>query len=340
MNSMQTLFFAQENSDEAITDQVSEATQEAVQSVTNWWESDLAREWLLTKPLLILITVLIASVAHWALRRLIDRLAESKFTKVKQRLTSRKNAVDTAEHDYDPMAQTQAKRRQSRIRTLAAVSKSAVAIFIWVMAGLSILSTIGVNIAPLIASAGVVGVALGFGAQSLVKDFLSGIFMLIEDQYGVGDTIDVGEDIVGDVEDISLRITTIRDVDGTLWYIRNGEILRVGNFSDRYAIARLQIPVGLRNDPEKTQKVLLESAKEAAKAPEIKDFILSEPELNGVSDFNADSLSYRISVTTLPGQQWAVQRFMNGHILADMQANGITVPYPNGIGIVTGKEEA
>lgn len=339
---MNRFFLAQDatNSGDDITGQVSDATREAVESVTNWWESDLAREWLFNKPILIIVTLLIASIAHWALRRLIDRLAESKFTKVTQKLSPRKNGDDTAQPEYDPLAETQAKRRQSRIRTLAGVSKSAVGIFIWVMAGLSILSTIGVNIAPLIASAGVVGVALGFGAQSLVKDFLSGIFMLIEDQYGVGDTIDVGEDIVGDVEDISLRITTIRDIDGTLWYIRNGEILRVGNFSDQYAIARLQIPVGLSNDPEKTERVLLESAQKAAQDPAIRHSVLGKPEVNGVTEFNPDSLSYRISVTTLPADQWTVQRFMYGRILADMQDNGITVPYPHGIGITTGEDQA
>mgnify|MGYP002651783288 CR=1 FL=1 len=108
---------------------------------------------------------------------------------------------------------------------------------IWVWAALAVLSEIGVNVAPLIASAGVLGVAIGFGAQSLVKDFLSGIFMLLENQYGVGDTISVNG-VEGTVEEMTLRVTTLRDIDGTLWYVRNGEIIRVGNMSQDHAVAR------------------------------------------------------------------------------------------------------
>lgn len=171
-------------------------------------------------PIGIAIILVVASVAHWGLRRLIDNLCERNIEKGGQSaprflpLGMMKAKAEDARSEA--MERTQEKRRVSRVRTLAQVGKSAVAIVVWVWAGLAILDKLGVNVAPLIASAGVVGVALGFGAQSVVKDFLSGIFMLLEDQYGVGDTIDVGDEIIGDVEDISLRLTTIRDMDGTL----------------------------------------------------------------------------------------------------------------------------
>ena len=110
------------------------------------------------------------------------------------------------------------------------------------------LSELGVNVAPIIASAGILGIALGFGAQSLVKDFLSGIFMIFEDQYGVGDVVDLGE-AIGTVEAVSLRVTRLRDVNGTVWYVRNGEILRVGNMSQNWARTVLDVGVGLQRGP-------------------------------------------------------------------------------------------
>jgi len=115
---------------------------------------------------------------------------------------------------------------------MASVLRSVIAFAIFTVAAIMIIGELGYNVAPLIASAGLVGVALGFGAQSLVKDFLSGIFMFFEDQYGVGDRVIVGE-TVGVVEALSLRVTRVRADDGTIWYLRNGEILRVGNVSQQ-----------------------------------------------------------------------------------------------------------
>ncbi|MBC3185019.1 mechanosensitive ion channel family protein [Corynebacterium sp. zg-331] len=314
-----------------------ETAQQTVETVSNWWDSELARTWLIDRPISIGITLLVAVVAHWALRRLIDKFAQHNLSSAAPlgRLARKGRAAESEELPARVAAlnKVQEKRRQSRVKTLAQVGKSAVAIVVWVFAVLSILDTLGVNIAPLIASAGVIGVALGFGAQSLVKDFLSGIFMLLEDQYGVGDTIDVGEGIIGDVEDISLRLTTIRDIDGTLWYVRNGEILRVGNFSDEYAIARIQVPVGLSNDSTKAWEVIHKATEEACADPTTSQWVLDEPEMKGVSDFEVDHLSYRIAIKTMPGMQWDVQRLVQGHILDAMRNNDITVPYPHGIGI-------
>lgn len=314
-----------------------ETAQQTVETVSNWWDSELARTWLIDRPISIGITLLVAVVAHWVLRRLIDKFAQHNLsTAAPLNRLGRKGRPAQPEEvpaRVAAMNQVQEKRRQSRVKTLAQVGKSAVAIVVWVFAFLSILDTLGVNIAPLIASAGVIGVALGFGAQSLVKDFLSGIFMLLEDQYGVGDTIDVGEGIIGDVEDISLRLTTIRDIDGTLWYVRNGEILRVGNFSDEYAIARIQVPVGLSNDSTKAWEVIQKATEEACADPSTRAWVLDEPEMKGVSDFEVDHLSYRISIKTMPGMQWDVQRLVQGRILDAMREHNITVPYPHGIGI-------
>lgn len=285
-----------------------------------------------------LITVLVALVAHGILRRLIDRFARHSLengAKPKLKRLRRAAAKEDTEASAAVLAQRDVKenRRRSRIKTLASVAKSALAIFIWTCAGLAVLSALGVNIAPLIASAGVVGVALGFGAQALVKDFLSGIFMLLEDQYGVGDTIDVGEDIVGTVEDISLRLTTVRDIDGTLWYVRNGEILRVGNFSDEYAIARIETPVGLSNDMDRAWQVIQSAITEGVTDPAVRGSVIGEPEMNGMSAFEPDHATFRVTIRTLPGEQWGVQRELQRRVLGAMQDNGISTPYPHGIGV-------
>lgn len=217
-------------------------------------------------------------------------------------------------------------RRQSRIKTLAAVARSAASIFIWVWAALSILGTLGVNVAPLIASAGVVGVALGFGAQSLVKDFLSGIFMLIEDQYGVGDTIDIGE-AVGTVEDVSLRLTTLRDVHGTLWFVRNGEILRVGNFSQEFAVALINTPVSLGADTQHAIDVIAIAAKKACEDEALKDLLLEEPIIDGVNAVKVDHMLIRTRIRTLPDKQWVVERHVSAALINALAQAGIPTPY-------------
>lgn len=320
----------------------SPASTTAVNTVSNWWGDEQIRSWVVERPVKIVIILLIAVIAQWVLRRIINQLAAKasktpsgatiprlprgpKATKAEREEESRQQAA---------MNRSQENRRKSRIKTLAGVSKSAVGIIIWSLAALLILDQLGVNIAPLIASAGVVGVALGFGAQSLVKDFLSGIFMLLEDQYGIGDTINVGEEIIGDVEDITLRVTKLRDIDGTLWTVRNGEILRIGNFSDHYAICRLQIPVGLSNNAKEAWRVIEDAANQAVKDPEIVNEVIDEPVINGISDWEPDYISYRISIKTMPGQQWHVQRHAQAHILDAMQEAGISTPYPYGMGIM------
>ncbi|WP_232745431.1 MULTISPECIES: mechanosensitive ion channel family protein [unclassified Corynebacterium] len=289
------------------------------------------QSWLIDKPIGIALILIVAIIGSWLLRRLITKLADNsvKKGKLSSPLSPRKAHRTTDK----VLEKTQEARRTSRIQTLAGVGRSAVAIFVWVWAVLAILDKLGVNVAPLVASAGVVGVALGFGAQALVKDFLSGIFMLMEDQYGIGDTIDLGNGVFGDVESISLRITTVRDIDGALWYVRNGEILQVANHSDRYSVARVQVPIALSNDPTRAVDVITTAAEEAARDSDIKDFILATPTVNGMSGLEVDHMSYRVSVKTLPGKQWDVQRAMQAKILTAMHAEGITTPYPRGMAI-------
>ncbi len=196
---------------------------EAVFKLTgNEWVAQAAN-WLIAKPVAILLVILIAFVARWFLHRMIDRVTRRAAEGLPTPVLKQKASVAKTQ-----TAAILASRRIQRAQTMGSLLKSIASIVVFTIAGITALAEVGVSIGPLIASAGIVGVALGFGAQSLVSDFLSGIFMIIEDQYGVGDVIDVGE-AIGTVEAVGLRVTRLRDVDGTVWYVRNGEILRVGN---------------------------------------------------------------------------------------------------------------
>ncbi|WP_165165289.1 mechanosensitive ion channel family protein [Corynebacterium qintianiae] len=294
---------------------------EAVDSVNTWWQDPATQENLLERPLKIALILTVAFAVHFVLSRVIKRAANRSIHKPGGTLGLRRTAV----REDTPQARAQEGRRQARIRTLSNVGRSAAAIVIWVWAALAILSEMDVNVAPLIASAGVAGVALGFGAQSLVKDFISGIFMLLENQYGVGDSVSVNG-VQGTVEDMTLRVTTLRDIDGVLWYIRNGDINQVGNQSDTYSVARLEIPVSLAADPKRAAEVILTAARASANDQAIRPSVISEPELLGVSTFATDHMTYRVTLKTMPGDQWSVARSMYEDILEALHEAGVTLP--------------
>lgn len=218
-------------------------------------------------------------------------------------------------------------RRVQRAKTLGSMAESIATVVIWAVVILIVLDVLGYNIGPLIASAGIAGVALGFGAQSLVQDFLSGIFMLFEDQYGVGDYVDLGE-ASGTIEEVGLRVTRLRDVHGTVWYIRNGEVARTGNYSQDWARAVIDVGVAYDEVPSRVKDVLLQVANELAADPEWEAKILEEPELWGVQELAADSVVVRLVLKTEPLEQWAVAREMRERIKARFDAEGIVIPFP------------
>ena len=189
-----------------------------------------------------------------------------------------------------------------------------------------ILSEVGVNIAPIIASAGIIGIALGFGAQSLVKDFLSGVFIFMEDQYGVGDVVDLGE-AIGSVEAVTLRMTRLRDVNGIVWFVPNGEIMRVGNQSKNWSRAVVDVGVGYGEDLVRVQQVLREVAHGMWEDEDFKGVIIEEPEVTGVEMLAADSVTIRVMVKTAPLQQWGVARTLRQRIKARFDHEGIEIPF-------------
>jgi small conductance mechanosensitive channel len=218
-------------------------------------------------------------------------------------------------------------RSGQRARTIGAVLRSVTAVAVWTIAGLMVLAEFDVNLGPLIAGAGIAGVALGFGAQSLVKDFLSGIFMLMEDQFGVGDVIDCGE-AAGVVEGVSLRTTRLRDVEGTVWHVPNGEIRRVGNKSQEWSRALLDIEVAYDTDLVLAKQVIKEVADELWRDEDFRVSIIEEPEVWGVERFGPDGVTVRLVIRTRPADQWMVLRELRQRLKAALDAHGIEIPFP------------
>jgi small conductance mechanosensitive channel len=199
------------------------------------------------------------------------------------------------------------------------------------VAVMMMLDKVGINLAPLLASAGIAGIALGFGAQNLVRDFLSGIFMMLEDQYGVGDIVDLGE-ASGTVEAVGLRITTIRDAHGVVWYIRNGEVIRVGNKSQGWAVVNVDVPVPFGTDVEHVQRIMQKAANGLAAEDEWKPDLLAPPEALGVEQITASGMMLRTTVKTTSDAQWRVARELRGRLTEALDeagvASGMSAPAP------------
>jgi len=218
-------------------------------------------------------------------------------------------------------------RRLARARSISTVVASTISVIIWVMALFVILGELGIDLAPLIAGAGIAGVALGFGAQSLVKDCLSGLFMLIEDQFGIGDVVDVGE-AAGVVERVSLRATVLRSLDGTVWHVPNGEIVRVGNRSQLWSVAVIDVVVGYDADVERAGRILEETAKRVVEQQDHAGHVLEAPVLLGVESAASDGVLLRLTVKTTPGAQFELQRALLQAVKRAFDEAGIPRPPP------------
>ena len=281
--------------------------------------------WLVGTPLVVLGLVVLGLVTRWIAHRMIDRMVRhAEVGILPQRLTAMSvrgvSISDAFALEDDPTAT----RRVQRAQTLGSLLKSIVSGVIIVVVGMMVLSEVGVDIGPILASAGILGVALGFGSQALVKDFLSGVFMIFEDQYGVGDSIDLAT-VSGTVEAVTLRITRLRDVNGTVWYVRNGEILRVGNQSQNWARTVLDIAVAPDSDLVQVRRVLQEVAHDLRFDEDFVGTVLEEPEVWGVQALAHDAVTLRISLKTAPLAQWRVAREMRERVKARFDHEGIVL---------------
>jgi small conductance mechanosensitive channel len=268
-----------------------------------------AATWLIGKPLAILVIIIGGMLLRWAASRVIDRI------------------IKRAQSGVLPHNRGTFNRRAQRAQSLGSLLKSLTTGLVFGIVGVMVLSEVGMNVAPILASAGVLGLAIGFGAQSLVKDFLSGIAMMIEDQYGVGDVVNLGE-ASGTVENVGLRVTRVRDVDGTVWYVRNGEILRVGNQSQNWARTVLDIGVSYSEDLVHVREVLADVAHGLWDDEEFRDVIIEEPEVWGVQNLGPEAVIVRVTLKTAPMQQWNVARVMRERIKARFDQEGIEMPMP------------
>jgi moderate conductance mechanosensitive channel len=278
-------------------------------AVFRWTHNEVAAkaaDWFVAKPLTIGIVVVVSLVTIKLLSRAIRRFVRG---------------VEAAAGG----SANSALRVQQRAETVGLVLRSVVRIVVAVIAVTTILGELGVELGPLIAGAGIAGVAFGFGAQSLVKDFLSGIFMLVEDQFGVGDVIDSG-DAVGTVEAVSLRTTRIRAVDGTLWHVPNGSIARVGNKSQEWSRALLDVEVAYGVDLDEAQRVIKEVADALWKDAEFADSVIEEPEVWGVEKLGTTGVAIRLVVKTRPKDQWKVLRALRQRISQGFTDAGIAMP--------------
>jgi small conductance mechanosensitive channel len=218
-------------------------------------------------------------------------------------------------------------RRQQRATALNSILRNAASITIFSIALVIIVGDMGLNLAPVLASAGVLGVAIGFGAQNLVKDFLAGIFMLLEDQYGVGDFIDIGT-VTGTVEAVSLRITRLRDINGVVWYIRNGTIKQAGNEAQGWARAVVDFPVAYELDVSRVRELMREAAVQLWRDPSFSEVILDEPEVWGVEELSSEGVVMRVTARTIPLRQREVARELRERLKRALDAPGAAVPAP------------
>jgi len=278
------------------------------------------------------LVIIIAIVGRFLLVRLVRGVTKRAVTRAQ---TRREHQTNAAEKLLSTVTMANNERYEQRATTLGSVITSVVSIAVWTIAVLTIMDILKVPMAPLLTSAGVGGVALAFGAQSLVKDFLSGIFMIMEDQYGVGDLVNTGE-VTGTVEEVGLRVTRLRDATGTVWYVRNGEILRIGNQSQGWSTAIVDVPVAYDEDGAKVIGILETVAAEMATDPDYADVLLDKPTVAGVNAVTATAMTIRMMAKTATNQHWAVQRSLLERSLAALGKAGVrspaVYPYPNGTG--------
>ncbi len=283
---------------------------------------ETVRAWLVATGLRIAIIIAVAIVAqallNWTIRRVVRRASERARV---ERLEQMRQVTRTAELSNLLLTQ----RTEQRAAAIGTLLRSVVAITVWAIALLTILPLLGVDIAPLLASAGVVGVALGFGAQTMVKDYLSGIFIIVEDQFGVGDVVDVGP-VLGTVEEVALRYTRLRDLSGVVWYVRNGEILRVANRSQGWTLAVVDIPIAYDQDLDKVRLIVDEVGTDMDEDPAYDGMLLSRPTFAGVESVSGEAVFIRISAKALPEKQVDASRAIRERMKIAFDRAGVVVP--------------
>jgi small-conductance mechanosensitive channel len=281
----------------------------------------------------ILFVVILALVVRTAALRLLNRVTERAATAtLPVAANGRVHKAAVAVHAVG------LERRTQRARALGSILRSAVSAIVFAIAALTILGILGFDLAPLLASTTVLGVALGFGAQNLVRDYLAGILMLTEDHYGVGDTINTGG-ATGTVEAMTLLTTRVRDVNGVVWHIRNGTIDRVGNESQGWSRAVIDYPVPYGEDLTRIRQLMEQAAASLYRERGWRKVMLEKPEVWGAQELSSKEVTMRIVAKTAPMQQWEVARELRARVKSVLDAAGVAPAGPDTI-VITAPENA
>ncbi len=272
----------------------------------------------------VVIILVIAFVAQWIGGRAIRRSVLAVTSRAPKRRAGQLRGAED-----DELATTLMEDRQGqRAHALGSLAKNALTIIIWVIAVMMILSTLGVNIAPIIASGAVISAVLGFGAQTYIADYLNGISMIFEDQMGIGDTVELGGIVLGEVEETALRYTRIRDFWGVVWYVRNGQIQSVANQSQGWTYSLIEIPVPYDEDLTRVQRVVDAVGKEMGEDPQYNGVLLGPPYYSNVTELTATSVVVRVNTKIVPnGNQWYAGRIIRQRMKEGLDAAGIRIPY-------------
>lgn len=215
-------------------------------------------------------------------------------------------------------------RRIQRAHTVAALLRAASTFTVVVIVVISVLHALHVDILKLLTAAGVVSVVLGFGAQTLIRDILAGLSMILEEQFGVGDVVELG-DIAGTVEEIHLRVTRIRDEQGTVWYLRNGDIVRVGNRTQGWSLASVDIPIRYDQNIEDARQALLAAGAQVAATSPHSANVMGEPVVDGIEELTPEAVTLRLQVKTVPTRQWEIARALRAAVRLELAERGVAL---------------
>ena len=297
----------------------------------------------------ILIALLVRAVAHRVINKLTERAASSSLSVSpvaafrpgvhRRRASAPEPPPDTAALSAAAVAAAGTQRHEQRARALGSILRSGVSILVFGIAALTILGDLGVNLTPLLLSTTVLGVALGFGAQNLVRDYLAGILMLVEDHYGVGDTINT-KDATGTVEAMTLLTTRLRDVNGVVWHIRNGTIESVGNESQGWSRAVIDYPVRYEEDLGRIRVLMEQAAGSLFAERGWRELILERPEVWGAQELSSKEVTIRIVAKTAPMRQWEVARELRARVKAVLDEAGVAPTGPDTIVITASPSES
>jgi small-conductance mechanosensitive channel len=271
--------------------------------------------WLVGRPLEIVVIVLVTFVGVRFLKNWIRAAVHRVVV----------GAPDDASDSVDGLPTKQ--RAEARAGSIASVLAGSAGIAVWTISIITVLGIAGIEVAPMIAGAGIAGLALSFGAQNVIRDIVAGLFILVEDQFGIGDVIEV-DGVSGTVEAISLRATQLRSVNGTLWFVPNGQINQMGNMTKSWSAAILDVDVAYGADIGRVRSVLASVATELVDDVDYGGVMVEPPQVMGVEALGADSVTVRVVLKVAPGQQWVVQRVLRERVKAALDDAGIEIPFP------------